>query len=77
MKYSRGLWPAKEGVIEFPFIDNISNDETLLNMNHAIYYLPQKPFLSDNGSLRQLLSYPSQANNSIAETQWIVEKLNK
>ena len=76
--FSRGLWAAQNGTIEFPFTTALKNDNTTSKNNqNAIYYLPQKPFLSDNGSLRQLISYPSSTNNSIAETQWIVDKLKR
>ena len=75
--YSRGLWPAKSGVIEFPLLqDSTKLDQSQLSSN-LIYYLPQKPFVSDNGSLRQLIAYPSKPNNSIEETQWIIDKLNR
>ena len=75
--YSRGLWPAKSGVIEFPLLqDSIKSDQSQLSTN-LIYYLPQKPFVSDNGSLRQLIAYPLKPNNSIEETQWIIDKLNR
>ena len=75
--YPRGLWPAKSGIIEFPLLqDSIKSDQSQLRANQ-IYYLPQKPFVSDNGSLRQLIAYPSKPNDSIEETQWIIDKLNR
>ena len=75
--YFRGLWPAKSGVIEFPLLqDSIISDHLQVSTN-LIYYLPQKPFVSDNGSLRQLIAYPSKPNDSIEETQWIIDKLNR
>ena len=64
-------------MIQFPLIDGPTKDDHLPSNNPEIYYLPQKPFLSDNGSLRQLIASPSQPNNSIAEPQWIVGKLNR
>ena len=68
----------KRGIISFSLTDD-SDDagEVQTQLTPAIYYLPQKPFLSDNGSLRQLIAYPTDTNNSIAETQWIVDKLNR
>merc|ERR1712020_781767 len=67
------------GMISFSLTDDSDDAGEVQTQDQtpAIYYLPQKPFLSDNGSLRQLISYPSHANNSIAETQWIVEKLGR
>ena len=75
----RGLWPLKRGTISFSLTDDSDNAGELQTQDQtpAIYYLPQKPFLSDNGSLRQLIAYPTDTNNSIAETQWIVDKLNR
>ena len=75
----RGLWPLKRGTISFSLTDDSDNAAELQTQDQtpAIYYLPQKPFLSDNGSLRQLIAYPTDTNSSIAETQWIVDKLNR
>ena len=77
--FFRGLWPLKRGTISFSLTDDSDNAGEVQTQDQtpAIYYLPQKPFLSDNGSLRQLIAYPTDTNSSIAETQWIVDKLNR
>ena len=69
----------KRGIISFSLTDDSDDAGEVQTQDQtpAIYYLPQKPFLSDNGSLRQLIAYPTDTNSSIAETQWIVDKLNR